>query len=123
MQIKVYSHKKCSTCRKALDYLNKQGIEYTVIDIQENAPTLKELQKMHSLGTPLKKLFNSSGLIYKKLNLKDKVASMKPLEVFRLLSNEGMLVKRPFLIGENLGLVGFKEAEWNEAISRSKKVL
>ena len=108
---------KCGTCRKAEQWLNERGASYEKRMIKEENPTEEELRKWHAMsGLPLKKFFNTSGLQYKALNLKDKLPSMSEEEQFALLASDGMLVKRPLLIGEDFVLVGFKEAEWAEKI-------
>ena len=104
---------RCSTCAKAKKWLDEQHIPYTFRDIKEENPTLEELKAWHTLsGLPLKRFFNTSGLLYKELALKDKLPTMSEEEQYRLLASDGMLVKRPLLVGEGFVLVGFKEAEW-----------
>ena len=104
---------RCSTCAKAKKWLDEQHIPYTFRDIKEENPTLEELKAWHALsGLPLKRFFNTSGLLYKELALKDKLPTMSEEEQYRLLASDGMLVKRPLLVGEGFVLVGFKEAEW-----------
>lgn len=104
---------KCTTCQKAKKWLDANGIEYTERPIKEENPTVKELKQWHKAsGLPLKKFFNTSGLLYKELKLKDKLPEMTEEEQFELLATDGMLVKRPMLIGDGFVLVGFKEAEW-----------
>ena len=108
---------KCGTCRKAEKWLDEQGASYEKRMIKEENPTEAELRRWHAMsGLPLKKFFNTSGLQYKALNLKDKLPSMSEEEQFALLASDGMLVKRPLLVGEDFVLVGFKEAEWAEKI-------
>jgi len=105
---------KCTTCQKAKKWLDDNGIEYKERPIKEQNPSVKELKKWHKLsGLPLKKFFNTSGLLYKDMGLKDKLPTMSEDEQFALLASDGMLVKRPMLIGDAFVLVGFKEAEWN----------
>ena len=104
---------RCSTCAKAKKWLDEQHIPYTFRDIKEESPTLEELKAWHALsGLPLKRFFNTSGLLYKELALKDKLPTMSEEEQYRLLASDGMLVKRPLLVGEGFVLVGFKEADW-----------
>lgn len=104
---------KCTTCQKARKWLDARGSDYELRDIKEDKPTLQELKAWHAAsGLPLKKFFNTSGLLYKELNLKDKLPSMSEDEQFELLASDGMLVKRPLLIDAERVLVGFKEAEW-----------
>ena len=108
---------KCTTCQKAQKWLESNGIGYSQRHIKENNPTYEELQAWYAQsGLPLKRFFNTSGLLYKELGLKDRLASMSEEEQLRLLSSDGMLVKRPILVREDLVLVGFKEAEWENAL-------
>ena len=103
----------CSTCQKAKKWLDANGIVYEDRHIKENKPTYEELKAWHAKsGLPLKRFFNTSGLLYKSLNLKEKLPTMTEEEQLRLLATDGMLVKRPLLVGEDFVLVGFKEAEW-----------
>lgn len=104
----------CTTCQKAKKWLDSHGIEYDLRDIKLQNPTLSELSEWNvQRGLPLKQFFNTSGLIYKKLNLKDKLADMSEEEQLALLAADGMLVKRPMLIGNGRVLIGFKESEWS----------
>ena len=106
-------YNKCSTCKKAQAWLNDNGIAYTLRDIKTENPTEAELRAWHEKsGLPLKKFFNTSGLQYKALQLKDKLPTMTEDEMFALLATDGMLVKRPMVITEETVLVGFKEADW-----------
>ena len=106
-------YNKCSTCKKAQAWLNDNGIAYTLRDIKTENPTESELRAWHEKsGLPLKKFFNTSGLQYKALQLKDKLPTMTEDEMFALLATDGMLVKRPMVITEETVLVGFKEADW-----------
>lgn len=106
---------KCTTCQKAKKWLDDNKIEYTDRHIKENNPTFDELREWHSKsGLPLKKFFNTSGLLYKSMQLKDKLPSMSKEEQMKLLATDGMLVKRPLIITENTVLVGFKPAEWEQ---------
>lgn len=105
---------KCTTCKKAQKWLDDNGIDYTVRDIKENNPSYEELKEWYGKsGLPLKKFFNTSGMLYKSMNLKEKLPEMSEEEQLRLLATDGMLVKRPILITENNVLVGFKESDWN----------
>ena len=108
----------CSTCKKAKQWLDDQGISYTDRHIKENNPTYEELKSWYEAsGLPLKKFFNTSGLVYKALELKDKLPGMSEEEQLRLLATDGMLVKRPLAILDNgTVLTGFKEAEWTKLI-------
>ena len=104
---------KCTTCQKAQKWLDENGISYTFRDIKMEHPTYEELSAWHRRsGLPLKKFFNTSGLLYKSMALKDKLPTMNEDEMLELLAADGMLVKRPLLVGDDFVLVGFKEAEW-----------
>ena len=108
---------KCTTCQKARKWLDEQGIQYTDRHIKEQNPSVEELREWHKRsGLPLKKFFNTSGLLYKELGLKDKLPTMSEEEQYALLATDGMLVKRPLLVSENLVLTGFREKEWTEKI-------
>ena len=108
---------KCTTCQKAKKWLEEQGVSVEVRDIKENNPTEQELRQWHKMsGLPLKRFFNTSGLQYKALALKDKLPEMSEDEQFALLATDGMLVKRPLLVGEGFALPGFKQAEWEEKL-------
>ncbi len=108
---------KCTTCKKAEKWLNDRGVSYELRDIKEKNPSFEELSDWYKKsGLPLKKFFNTSGLLYKSMGLKDKLASMTEDEQLSLLATDGMLVKRPILVnGENV-LVGFRESEWEETV-------
>ena len=109
---------KCTTCQKARKWLDVKGISYDYRDIKEENPSLKELRTWwNASGLPLKKFFNTSGLQYKSLGLKDKLPAMSEEEQLALLASDGMLVKRPILVGEGFVRVGFKEAEWEESLT------
>ena len=113
----VLVYRKCSTCLKALKWLEDNNIEFTERPIKEENPTYEELKAWHQMsGLPLKKFFNTSGLIYKDMQLKDKLPQMSEDEQLQLLATNGMLVKRPLVIGEDFVLTGFKEKEWEERI-------
>lgn len=106
---------KCSTCQKARKWLDEKSFEYTMRDIKNENPTYDELKEWHSLsGLPLKRFFNTSGMLYRSMNLKEKLEGMTEDEQLKLLASDGMLVKRPILVTDNKVLVGFKEKEWNE---------
>lgn len=108
---------KCSTCQKAKKWLDEQHIEYTQRHIAEDNPSYDELKEWYGKsGLPLKKFFNTSGMLYKEMQLKDKLPSMSEEEQLELLASNGMLVKRPIVIKGNTVLVGFKEAEWEKRI-------
>lgn len=107
----------CSTCKKARAWLESRGAAFEARNIKEENPTYADLKQWYeSSGLPLKKFFNTSGLAYKALNLKDKLPSMSEEEQLRLLASDGMLVKRPVLVHENGVLLGFREAEWEAAV-------
>ena len=108
---------KCSTCKKAEQYLQAKGLSFTVRDIKTDNPTADELRTWYAAsGLPLKRFFNTSGNLYKQLGLKDKLPTMTEEEQLKLLSTDGMLVKRPLVIGDNFVITGFKEAEWEEKL-------
>lgn len=108
---------KCSTCQKARKWLEEHNIEYTERHIVENNPSYDELKSWYEKsGLPLKKFFNTSGMLYKEMQLKDKLLSMSEEEQLQLLATNGMLVKRPLVVCEDKVLVGFKEAEWEENV-------
>ena len=108
---------KCSTCQKAQKWLDAHQIAYELRNIKTDNPTAEELAAWHALsGLPLKKFFNTSGLLYRSLELKDKLPSMTEDEMLALLATDGMLVKRPILVGDEFVLVGFKEKEWAEKV-------
>ncbi len=113
--MRFYHYPKCSTCRKAKQFLDAAKVRYEEIDITATPPTEKELLSMLKVvGGEVRKLFNTSGILYRELGLKDRVAAMTQAEAIKLLQSNGMLVKRPFLIGSNVGCVGFREAEWKK---------
>lgn len=108
---------KCSTCQKAKKWLDAHKVMYTDRHIVENNPTYEELKEWYKRsGLPLKKFFNTSGLVYKEMQLKDKLATMSEEEQLKLLAINGMLVKRPLIVDEEIVLIGFKEAEWAEKL-------
>lgn len=112
--VKFICYPKCTTCQKAKKWLDDSGIEYEIRDIKADNPTFDELKKWYFLsGLPLKKFFNTSGLLYKSMELKDKLPLMSEDEMLSLLATDGMLVKRPLLVSDDFVLVGFKEAEWS----------
>ena len=113
MSYKVYCYEKCSTCKKALKFLNDNNIKYELIDIKENNPDesiLKEIKNKANVS--FNKMFNTSGLLYREYELSKKLANMTDDEMLKLLASNGMLVKRPILIGDDFALIGFKEDEW-----------
>ena len=110
-------YEKCSTCKKARKWLDGRGAAYDVRPIKEQNPTEEELRRWQKMsGLPLKKFFNTSGQQYRALGLKDKLAAMEEDAQFALLATDGMLVKRPLLVGEDFALVGFQEAAWAEKL-------
>ena len=117
MDMLLVEYPKCSTCQKAKKYLDGRGASYIERHIKEENPTLEELRTWwQASGLPLKKFFNTSGLQYKALGLKDKLPTMSEEEQLALLASDGMLVKRPVLVGEDFVLVGFKEEQWAEKV-------
>ena len=111
--LKVYHYPKCSTCKNALKWLDAKGIEYTEEDIKAKPPTKAELKAMlAAYEGEVRRLFNTSGMDYRALGLKDKLPGMGEAEAFELLRSNGMLVKRPFVLGDGVGVVGFREKEW-----------
>ena len=115
--MKVLVYRKCSTCMKALKWLDEHNINYEERAIKEENPTYEELKKWYAKsGLPLKKFFNTGGMIYKEMGLKDKLKDMSEDEQLKLLATDGMLVKRPLVIGDDFVLTGFREKEWSEAM-------
>ena len=113
--MKFICYPKCTTCQKAKKWLDEKGVTYELRDIKENNPSYDELKKWYELsGLPLKKFFNTSGLLYKSMELKNKLPNMSEDEQLKLLSTDGMLVKRPLLISNDTVLVGFKEKAYEE---------
>ena len=109
----------CSTCKRAQAFLDSVGADYTLRNIKTDNPTAQELAQWHRLsGLPLKRFFNTSGLKYKELGLKDKLPAMEEGQQLELLATDGMLVKRPLLVGDGFVLVGFRQAQWEEALNR-----
>lgn len=108
---------KCSTCQRAQKWLDENGVQYTLRDIKTDNPSYEELAGWHERSAlPLKKFFNTSGLLYKSMGLKDKLPAMSEDEMLRFLASDGMLVKRPLLISDGFVLVGFKQTEWESKI-------
>ena len=115
--IKFICYPKCTTCQKAKKWLDENKIEYALRDIKEDNPSFDELSAWHKTSElPLKKFFNTSGLLYKSMELKTKIPKMSEDEQLKLLATDGMLVKRPLVVGDNFVLVGFKESEWIEKL-------
>lgn len=116
--LKFICYPKCGTCQKARKWLDAKGIQYELRDIKLDRPSYEELAAWHGLsGLPLRKFFNTSGQLYKALELKNKLPGMSEDEMLKLLSTDGMLVKRPLLIGEDFVLVGFKESDWEARLA------
>ena len=115
MEFLCYS--RCRNCQKAKKWLDENGISYQERPIKEQNPTVEELKLWHQKsGLPLKKFFNTSGMLYKEMQLKDKLPNMSEEEQYALLATDGMLVKRPILVGDDFVLTGFKEKEWSEKL-------
>ena len=110
-------YERCSTCRKAGKWLDEHNVEYTERPIKEENPSAEEIKIWHERsGLPLKRFFNTSGMLYKELKLKDRLPGMSDEEQYELLATDGMLVKRPLLVSKDFVLTGFKEKEWEEAL-------
>lgn len=121
MKMLILCYPKCTTCQKAIRYLQSKGMEAEQRDIKAENPTAEELRRWQSRsGLPLRRFFNTSGLQYRALNLKERLPDMSETEMLELLATDGMLVKRPLLIAEDRVLVGFREAEWEEALEKMK---
>ena len=113
----VLVYKKCGTCQKALKWLKEKGINFEERPIIEEKPSYEELKTWYEgSGLPLKKFFNTSGVLYKEMGLKDKLGGMSEEEQLQLLATDGKLVKRPLVVGDDFVLTGFKEADWEEKI-------
>ena len=111
--LKVYCYSRCTTCPKALKWLDEKQIPYELIDIKSDPPDEEALRRYYEIsGLPLKRFWNTSGIPYREMELAKKLPSMSEDEQFRLLASNGMLVKRPFLVGDDFVLTGFKETEW-----------
>lgn len=117
--INFICYPKCTTCKKAQKWLDENNIEYTLRDIKQDNPSMDELAKWYKTsGMPLKKFFNTSGLLYKSMELKNKLPNMTEEQMLELLATDGMLVKRPLLVGDNFVLIGFKENAWEEKLNK-----
>ena len=115
--IKVYCYSRCSTCKKALKWLDEKGIDHEVIDIKTENPDEDALREYYAMsGLALKRFFNTSGMQYRELGLSKKLPEMSEDEQLALLATDGMLVKRPLVVGDGFVLTGFKEAEWAEKL-------
>jgi arsenate reductase len=119
VRVTVYQYPKCSTCRKAIAWLEKKGIEHETIDIVKNPPSRAVLEQAAKVGgIDVKKMFNTSGESYRNGNFKEKLATMSDAEAFAALAKDGKLIKRPLVIAEGVAMVGFKEEEWAKAFKR-----
>lgn len=117
MSVLFLQYPPCTTCKKAKAWLDERGVTYEARNIKEENPTAEELKAWHEKsGLPLKKFFNTSGLAYKALGLKDRLPTMSEEEQYQLLASDGMLVKRPLVAGEDFVLLGFREAQWQEQL-------
>ena len=115
--IKVYCYSRCSTCKKALKWLDDNGISYELLDIKTQHPDEETLRAYYAAsGLPLKRFFNTSGIPYRELELAKKLPDMSEDEQVRLLASDGMLVKRPLVVGDGFVLTGFREDEWSEKL-------
>ena len=118
LTMKIYTYKLCSTCKKAIQYLNEKNIDFTIYPIRETPPSVTELKRMLSAyNQNIKRLLNTSSKDYRDIGLKDRLDSMDDEAVFELLQTNGNLVKRPFLISDDIQLVGFKPDEWNSVFT------
>ena len=116
-QITILCYPKCGTCRKAEKWLKENGIEYNYRPFKEENPSYEELNNwLPKSGLPINKFFNTSGLLYKSNNMKDKVKTLSEEELLNILASDGLMVKRPILLKDNQVLVGFKEEEWNSVL-------
>ncbi len=113
----ILCYEKCSTCRKALQWLDRKGADYSVRPIREENPSYEELRDWHRRsGLPLRRFFNTSGQLYRELHLSQRLADMSEEEQLQLLASDGMLVRRPLVISENAVIPGFKESEWEKVL-------
>ncbi len=117
--IKFICYPKCTTCQKAKKWLDDNAVEYELRDIKSANPTYDELNRWHAISAqPIKKLFNTSGLLYKSMELKTKLPDMTDEECLKLLATDGMLVKRPIVVGDGFVIIGFKDKEWHEKLKK-----
>jgi len=122
--MKVYQYEKCESCRKAIRWLNEKGIEHKILPIREKTPTKKEFQQLiKSHDGQLKKLFNTSSKDYRDPNVKEKIPNLTQEQIISLLQEHGNLIKRPFVVGDQLALQGFKPDLWEEAFNPKKKLI
>lgn len=120
--LKFICYPKCSTCQKARKWLEEKGVPYEFRDIKLENPTAEELKQWHQIsGLPLRKFFNTSGLLYRSMELKTKIPTMTEGEMLALLASDGMLVKRPIAVGDDFVLLGFRETEWEKNCPKVKK--
>jgi arsenate reductase len=120
IRVKIYEYSQCSTCRKALKFLEARGVDFQKIPIVETPPSKSELKTMLDfLDGDFRKLFNTSGVLYREMKLSQKIASMSANDAIDLLAKNGKLIKRPFLITDKVGLVGFNESAWAKVFSKS----
>ena len=117
-RVKIYAYDRCDTCRRAIKFLDGHNVAYDVVDITEQAPSTGELARMAEHVGDFRKLFNTSGQVYRALKLGEKVKTMTESEALRLLAGNGRLVKRPFVLTDEGGLVGFKEDQWKQTFGR-----
>ena len=115
MSVKIYEYSGCSTCRKALKFLDARGVAYEAVPIIETPPSKAELKAMLEFAGDLKRLFNTSGVLYRELGVAEKLKTMDEASALALLAKHGKLVKRPFVLLKDRGLLGFKEDEWKQA--------
>lgn len=119
--IKFYCYARCSTCKKAKKHLDEQNVQYDEVEIKEHDLTPADLKVLHERsGKPIKRLFNTSGQLYRELNIKDRIETMDENEIYQLLASDGMLIKRPILISDQQVLFGYKEEEYQEVIDHVK---
>lgn len=117
MGVLFLQYPPCTTCKRAKAWLDERGVDYEARNIKEENPTVEELKAWHQKsGLPLKRFFNTSGLAYKALGLKDRLPTMTEEEQYQLLASDGMLVKRPLAIGEDFVLIGFRQEQWQERL-------
>ncbi len=115
--LKVYCYDRCSTCKKALKWLDEKGVQFELLDIKGDHPDEASLKAFYEKsGLPLKRFFNTSGMIYREMELSKKLPDMSEEDQLKLLATDGMLVKRPLVIGDDFVLTGFKEAEWEKVL-------
>ena len=116
--LKIYCYSRCTTCKKALQWLDDRGIDYSLIDIKADHPDEETLRSYYKMsGLPLKRFFNTSGIPYREMELSKKLPGMSEDDQLALLSTDGMLVKRPLLVGDDFVLTGFREEEWLEKLT------